>query len=606
METISDLIEEKLSRLPTTSGVYIMKNSQAKIIYVGKAINLRNRVRSYFRNLDKHLPKVRALVTHIVDFEYIVTNNELEALILECNLIKKHRPKYNINLKDDKSYPYIKLTLTEDYPRIYATRRVIKDGSKYFGPYANVTAMHTMIKLLKDMFPLRSCHRLGSRPCLQYHIKKCLAPCVGKVSKENYSLMINDVTLFLEGRTEKLVKELKTRMLGASANLEFETAALLRDQLKAVTIMQEQQKAVTDSGDQDIIGFAQNETLAIIQIFFVRSGKLVGRDHFIIQKNFEETMEDIVTSFIKQYYNDSSFVPKEILLPCATTETDLLEEWLSSLKKKTVKILVPKRQAKKDFVNLAIENAENLLREHTKHINEQTAKEKRAVLELQQALGITDYIHRMDCFDISHTQGSETVASMVVFRDGKSSKKDYRKYKLKTVEGKPDDFMSMREVVLRRYSKYENLPDLVIIDGGKGQLSSALEVIRGLGLNELKVIGLAKQFEHIFTENASEPIILKKDSPALFLIQNIRDEAHRFAITYHRKLRSKRNMTSILDHIEGIGEKRKQALWQTFKTLDKIKNATVQELMQCATINSSVAEKVHAFFHKESTEQTHL
>lgn len=599
METISDLIEEKLSRLPTTSGVYIMKNSQAKIIYVGKAINLRNRVRSYFRNLDKHLPKVRALVTHIVDFEYIVTNNELEALILECNLIKKHRPKYNINLKDDKSYPYIKLTLTEDYPRIYATRRVIKDGSKYFGPYANVTAMHTMIKLLKDMFPLRSCHRLGSRPCLQYHIKKCLAPCVGKVSKENYSLMINDVTLFLEGRTEKLVKELKTRMLGASANLEFETAALLRDQLKAVTIMQEQQKAVTDSGDQDIIGFAQNETLAIIQIFFVRSGKLVGRDHFIIQKNFEETMEDIVTSFIKQYYNDSSFVPKEILLPCATTETDLLEEWLSSLKKKTVKILVPKRQAKKDFVNLAIENAENLLREHTKHINEQTAKEKRAVLELQQALGITDYIHRMDCFDISHTQGSETVASMVVFRDGKSSKKDYRKYKLKTVEGKPDDFMSMREVVLRRYSKYENLPDLVIIDGGKGQLSSALEVIRGLGLNELKVIGLAKQFEHIFIENASEPIILKKDSPALFLIQNIRDEAHRFAITYHRKLRSKRNMTSILDHIEGIGEKRKQALWQTFKTLDKIKNATVQELMQCATINSSVAEKVHAFFHKE-------
>lgn len=599
METISDLIEEKLSRLPTTSGVYIMKNSQAKIIYVGKAINLRNRVRSYFRNLDKHLPKVRALVTHIVDFEYIVTNNELEALILECNLIKKHRPKYNINLKDDKSYPYIKLTLTEDYPRIYATRRVIKDGSKYFGPYANVTAMHTMIKLLKDMFPLRSCHRLGSRPCLQYHIKKCLAPCVGKVSKENYSLMINDVTLFLEGRTEKLVKELKTRMLGASANLEFETAALLRDQLKAVTIMQEQQKAATDSGDQDIIGFAQNETLAIIQIFFVRSGKLVGRDHFIIQKNFEETMEDIVTSFIKQYYNDSSFVPKEILLPCATTETDLLEEWLSSLKKKTVKILVPKRQAKKDFVNLAIENAENLLREHTKHINEQTAKEKRAVLELQQALGITDYIHRMDCFDISHTQGSETVASMVVFRDGKSSKKDYRKYKLKTVEGKPDDFMSMREVVLRRYSKYENLPDLVIIDGGKGQLSSALEVIRGLGLNELKVIGLAKQFEHIFTENASEPIILKKDSPALFLIQNIRDEAHRFAITYHRKLRSKRNMTSILDHIEGIGEKRKQALWQTFKTLDKIKNATVQELMQCATINSSVAEKVHAFFHKE-------
>lgn len=599
METISDLIEEKLSRLPTTSGVYIMKNSQAKIIYVGKAINLRNRVRSYFRNLDKHLPKVRALVTHIVDFEYIVTNNELEALILECNLIKKHRPKYNINLKDDKSYPYIKLTLTEDYPRIYATRRVIKDGSKYFGPYANVTAMHTMIKLLKDMFPLRSCHRLGSRPCLQYHIKKCLAPCVGKVSKENYSLMINDVTLFLEGRTEKLVKELKTRMLGASANLEFETAALLRDQLKAVTIMQEQQKAVTDSGDQDIIGFAQNETLAIIQIFFVRSGKLVGRDHFIIQKNFEETMEDIVTSFIKQYYNDSSFVPKEILLPCATTETDLLEEWLSSLKKKTVKILVPKRQAKKDFVNLAIENAENFLREHTKHINEQTAKEKRAVLELQQALGITDYIHRMDCFDISHTQGSETVASMVVFRDGKSSKKDYRKYKLKTVEGKPDDFMSMREVVLRRYSKYENLPDLVIIDGGKGQLSSALEVIRGLGLNELKVIGLAKQFEHIFIENASEPIILKKDSPALFLIQNIRDEAHRFAITYHRKLRSKRNMTSILDHIEGIGEKRKQALWQTFKTLDKIKNATVQELMQCATINSSVAEKVHAFFHKE-------
>ena len=605
-EEFSDSIKNALAVLPDKPGVYLMHDAEGKVIYVGKAVVLKNRVRSYFRNLASHTPKVKAMVAKIAEIETIVTSSEVEALILECNLIKKYRPRYNISLKDDKTYPYLKVTLQEDFPRLYMTRRLLRDGSKYYGPYADAGAMHATVKLLRSMFPLRTCRKMNpDRPCLNYHIKRCLAPCAGYVSKEEYGQMIKSVCMVLDGRTTELERDLKQRMQAAAEDYAFEEAARLRDQLQAVERLNESQKAVTNNGgDMDIIGFAQDMTGNCLQIFFVRKGKLIGRDNFFLQDG-GEAQQEVLTAFIKQYYNDATFIPREIVLPQLpeAEEQQLIEAWLCGKAERKVELFVPQRGVKRELLQLANDNALKLLSERLRKGSLSLKNDEQAAEELQQALGLEHSLERMDCFDISHTQGSETVASMVVFRKGSISKKDYRKYKIVSAEGKPDDFKSMQEVVYRRYKDYEDLPNLVVIDGGKGQLSSALEVIRGLGLADLPVVGLAKREEEIFLPHQSTSILLDRDSAALHLIQRIRDEAHRFAITFHRKLRGKRNLVSVLDHVEGIGPKRRQALWKAFKTLDAMKAASVEELAAVEGMNSTAAQTLYDFFRLELPEK---
>ena len=602
----SDSIKNALAVLPEKPGVYLMHDAEGKVIYVGKAVVLKNRVRSYFRNLASHTPKVRAMVAKIAEIETIITSSEVEALILECNLIKKYRPRYNISLKDDKTYPYLKVTMQEDFPRLHMTRRLMRDGAKYYGPYADAGAMYATMKLLKSMFPLRTCRKMNpDRPCLNYHIKRCLAPCAGYVSKAEYGKMIKSVCMVLDGRTAELERDLKQRMQEAAEEYAFEEAARLRDQLQAVERLNESQKAVTNNGgDMDVLGFAQDMTGICLQIFFVRKGKLIGRDNFFLQDGGDEPQE-VLTAFLKQYYNEATFVPREILVPQLpeAEEQELIELWLREKAERKVELVLPQRGVKRQLLELASDNAKKLLEERLRKGSLSLKNDAQAAEELQQALGLEHSLERMDCFDISHTQGSETVASMVVFRNGSISKKDYRKYKIVSAEGKPDDFKSMQEVVYRRYKDYEDLPNLVVIDGGKGQLSSALEVIRGLGLADLPVVGLAKREEEIFIPHQSTSILLDRDSAALHLIQRIRDEAHRFAITFHRKLRGKRNLVSVLDHVEGIGPKRRQELWKAFKTLEAMKAASVEELAAVEGMNHAAAQTLYDFFRLELPEK---
>ena len=599
---MTDIVAEKLKLLPDSPGVYIMKDDHGKIIYVGKAIVLKNRVRQYFQSSRNHTPKVRAMVSHIADFETIMTANEVESLILEANLIKKHRPRYNIRLKDDKSYPYVKVTVQEDFPRVFITRRVLRDGARYFGPYTNVTALRDSLKLLRRLFPLRTCRTMPERPCLEYHIKRCLAPCVGKVEAEDYRAMIRAVLLFLEGRTDDVERELEQRMNAAAEAYHFETAARLRDQLSAVRTAAERQNIVTGAGDQDAVGMARSAAGVCVQIFFIRGGKMIGREHFLLRGSEEESDADILRAFLEQYYNQATFVPREVLLPCAidAAAQATIEAWLAARKGGgKVALLTPQRGTKHDIVQMATGNAAKFLAdEETRRslLDEQTLG---AVEELGRYLGLKHPPRRMECFDISHNQGQETVASMVVFEDGAPKKSDYRRFKIRSTEGKPDDFLSMREVTTRRYVGLpeEELPDLIIIDGGKGQLSSALEIIRHTaGHKDVPVVGLAKQFELVFTEGNSEPVELPRRSQALYLIQRIRDEAHRFAITFHRKLRGKRNLVSVLDHIVGIGPKRRQSLRTHFGSLEKIKEASVEELAAAPGMNRTSAEAVRHFF----------
>ncbi len=575
-----------------------MKDVTGKIIYVGKAVVLKNRVRQYFQSQRNHTPKVRAMVAKVADFEFIMTASEVEALILECNLIKKHRPRYNISLKDDKSYPYVKVTLQDDFPRVFLTHRILKDGARYFGPYTNVTAVHESLKLLRRLFPLRNCKTLQDRPCLEYHIKRCLAPCVGKVTKEEYGAMIRSVLLFLEGRTADVEKELEYRMKAAAEAYHFELAARLRDQLAAVRKVAEKQNIVTGAGDQDAIGMARSEIGVCVQVFFIRSGKMIGREHFLLQGSEDESNEALLAAFLQQYYHRAMFIPREILLPMDLAEVSLLETWLAEKKGVKVQLLVPQRGTKHDIVAMAASNAEKFLSDEAARIRQANAQTLGAVEELGRYLGLKNPPNRMECFDISHIQGSETVASMVVFEGGLPKKSDYRRFKINSTEGKPDDFLSMREVTQRRYGDLpeEELPDLIVIDGGKGQLSSALEIIRGAGHKDVPVVGLAKQFELVFREGESDPVVLPRHSQALYLIERIRDEAHRFAITYHRNLRGKRNLVSVLDHIVGIGPARRKSLWSTFGTMAKIKAASVDELAQAPGMNRPAAEAVYQFF----------
>ena len=602
---MTDLVAEKLKLLPDSPGVYLMKDARGKIIYVGKAIVLKNRVRQYFQSSRNQSPKVRAMVSHVVDFETIMTANEVESLILEANLIKKHRPRYNIRLKDDKSYPYVKVTVQEEYPRVFITRRVLRDGARYFGPYTNVTALRDSLKLLKRLFPLRTCRTMPDRPCLEYHIKRCLAPCVGKVTEEDYRAMIRAVLLFLEGRTDDVERELEHRMTLAAEAYHFEMAARLRDQLAAVRKAAERQNIVTGAGDQDAIGMARSAAGVCMQIFFIRSGKMIGREHFLLRGSEEESDADILRAFLEQYYNQATFVPREVLLPHAidAAEQEIIERWLAERKGGgKVILLTPQRGTKRDIVLMATGNAEKFLADEETRRSLADEQTLGAVEELGRYLGLKKTPYRMECFDISHNQGQETVASMVVFEGGMPKKSDYRRFKIRSAEGKPDDFLSMREVTTRRYVGLpaDELPDLIIIDGGKGQLSSALEIIRNeAGHKDVPVVGLAKQFELVFTEGNPEPVELPRRSQSLYLIQRIRDEAHRFAITFHRKLRGKRNLVSVLDHIVGVGPKRRQSLWTHFGTLDKIKAASVDELAAVPGMNRPSAEAIAHFFEAQ-------
>jgi len=602
-EIRAELIAQ-VALLPDKPGVYLMRDQVGKIIYVGKAINLKNRVRSYFQ-LRGLSPKTEALVARIQTFETIVTASEMEALILECNLIKKHRPRYNISLRDDKSYPFVKVTWNEEYPRVYATRRVEKDGAKYYGPYASAGAMHETLALLKRLFPLRSCRSMDSRrPCLEFHINRCMAPCAGLIDAATYREMVQTVCLFLEGRSTDVEKDLKRRMLSASDEMKFELAGRLRDQLAAVRQVTEKQNIVTGAGDQDILGLARLGAQSCVQVFFVRSGKMVGRDRFILSGGDAESDGEILAAFVKQYYSESSFIPREILTPVVLPETELLSAWLSERKAgaSAVHLLTPQRGTKSELVQLAGENAAEALRQRSEREAALTGKRSAALQELADKLQLGTLPRRIECFDISHIQGAETVASMVVLTDGEPDKSEYRRFKLKTVEGSPDDFASMQEVTLRRYREAkEPLPDLIVIDGGKGQLSSALEVIRGVGLADIPVIGLAKEFEHIFRENISEPLVLPRHSEALRMVQQIRDEAHRFAVTYHRKLRAKRNLVSVLDHVRGIGAKRRQALWKHFGTIERIRTASAEELAAAPGMNLPAAQAVYHFFRQNVT-----
>ena len=606
---MNQAIADTLAVLPEAPGVYIMHDSTGKVIYVGKAVILKNRVRSYFRKSTQSSPKVRAINAHVASIETIVTASEMEALILECNLIKKYRPRYNIDLKDDKTYPYLKITVEEAYPRMVLTRRVLQDGAKYYGPFADAGALRDTMKLIRTMFPLRHCRNMNvKRPCLQYHLHRCLAPCTGKVPLTEYRKLVDQVLLVMDGKVGELKKDLTEKMLQASEAMEYEKAAHYRDSLQSLERLEEKQKATTEGGDRDVIGLASDETGVCVQVFFVRGGKILGRDSFFLDQEVGEPGGDILSDFMKQYYTKQHQPPKEVLVSQELTDSDrvLLGQYLSTLAEKTVNLLVPQRGLKHDLVLMAVNNAKKNLEERLRRGHASLKTDLDAAEELQKALGLSQPLERMDCFDISHNQGRETVASMVVFRNGSPSKKDYRRYKLRSTEGKPDDFKSMQEVVYRRYKDLEDLPSLIIIDGGKGQLSSALEVIRGLGISDVPVIGLAKREEEIFKEGEHTSILLDKMSPSLHLIQHIRDEAHRFAITYHRKRLGKRNLVSVLDHLEGIGPKRREALWKRFGTLDAMKQASLEDLAAVEGMNKSAAEKVYAFLQGTLSEKQDL
>lgn len=602
---VSEELLEKVSHLPTTPGVYLWHDKYNRIIYVGKAINLRNRVRSYVRQDANRAPKVTAMMRRAVDVEIIQTKTEMEALILENTLIKEHHPKYNIMLRDDKTYPYIKVAVQEDFPRVYMTRRMERDGAKYFGPFTDVTAVHQVLKLLYLYYPLRTCRSMKvDRPCLQYHMHYCEAPCVGLVKAEKYRTYIDEVVQLFEGKHTPLLDTIQKKMEDAAEQLEFEQAARYRDQLTSIGKIQEKQRMVTQRGDLDVLGIAMEGNLACVQLLFIRGGRLLGRENYFVNTEGDEA-EIIMTEFIKQYYGSTTFIPKELLLPMESSEQQLFTEWFTDMKGQNVDISVPQRGYKKDMINMAHENAQTFLNERRRQWQHEIDKTGGAVKRLAEVLDLPRLPERMECFDISHTQGAETVASMVVFEGGKPAKKEYRRFKLKTTQGKPDDFKSMAEIMERRYGNETDwpMPDLIVIDGGKGQLNAALPLIRQVGVVDVPVISLAKRIEEVFVEGKSDSIILSHHTPELQLLQQIRDEAHRFAITYHRKLRGKRNLESILDHIEGIGPKRRQALWKEFGTLEKMKEASVEALEQVESMNRKSAQTLYNFFRMSKAEK---
>ncbi len=605
----SQAVLEKVNNLTTQPGVYLWKDAKGHIIYVGKAVNLRNRVKSYVRHDANRAVKVAAMISHAVDLETIVVANEMEALILENTLIKKHHPHYNIMLRDDKTYPYIKVTLQDDYPRVCMTRRVLRDGARYFGPFADAGAVHRVLKLMQRAFHIRTCRSLkADRPCLQYHMGHCDAPCVHYITKADYQDLVRQAVDLLEGRNTPLIRELQQKMEAASEALEFEKAAAYRDQIEAIRVIQSQQNIVTQGGDMDVLGLASDAGQTCVQIYTIRSGRLMGRETFSLDHSDDETAADMTEAVIDQYYTAQSFIPRDIVV-AAVAEQEDCERRLSQLKGQQVNVIIPQRGSKKKLLAMAEENARVLLEQRRLQWQHDTDKTSGAVQALARVLDLPSLPERMECFDISHTQGIETVASMVVFENGQPARSEYRRFKLKTVQGKPDDFKSMAEIMERRYNEKDwPVPDLIVIDGGKGQLHAALPVIRQAGC-ETPVISLAKRIEEVFVEGRSDSIILSHHTPELQLLQAIRDEAHRFAITYHRHLRGKRSLVSILDHIEGIGPARRKALWQHFKTLDDMKKAEIEELAAVPGMTRQTAENVYYFFRlgtDEKRKQTQL
>jgi len=595
-------ILEKVSHLPTTPGVYLWRDKYQRIIYVGKAINLRNRVRSYVQQDVNRSVKVTAMMRRAWDVETIQTKTEMEALILEATLIKEHHPKYNIMLRDDKTYPYVKVTVQEEYPRLFMTRRLERDGAKYFGPFTDVTAVHHVLRILRSYYPLRTCKSMKvERPCLQYHMHYCEGPCMKYVTVEAYRKYIDDIVALFEGKQVQVIQEITSKMEQASEDLEFELAAKYRDDLLSIQKVQEKQRMVTQRGDMDVLGMAIDGHMACIQLFFIRSGRLLGRENYFVQHE-GDSPELVMTEFIKQYYGGSTFIPKELLLPMDSVDRELFSEWFTSMKGQQVEVSVPQRGYKKDLIKMAEDNAQNFLAERRRQWQYTIDKAGGAVKKLAEVLDLPRLPERMECYDISHMQGAETVASMVVFEGGKPAKREYRRFKLKTVQGKPDDFASMAEIMERRYGNEKDwpMPDLIIIDGGKGQLNAALPVIRAMGVTDVPVISLAKRIEEVFVEGESESIILEHHTPELQLLQQIRDEAHRFAITYHRRLRGKRNLESVLDHIEGIGPKRRKALYKHFGNLDAMRVAELEELEKVEGMNKKAALAVYEFFRRNS------
>jgi excinuclease ABC subunit C len=615
-------VREKLGKLPDCPGVYLYRDGDGKIIYVGKAVSLKNRVRSYFGAAAARNPKVRAMMERARDLEYITTDSEVEALILESNLIKEHRPRYNVFLKDDKSYPYLKVTLNEEYPRVFITRRVVKDGARYFGPYTQVGAVNETLRLLKRIFPLRTCKQKvpapRSRPCLNQHIKRCLGPCCGLATREEYRRVVDGVLLFLEGKQDELVKDLRARMEQAAENLEFERAAELRDQLQAVEKVVEKQKVVmADHNDRDVMAMARGRDEACVMVFFIRGGKLIGREHFILDGTGEMGRDEVITAFIKQYYLQAEFIPREVLVEDVVPgEIEVLERWLTEKRGGRVYLARPQRGEKKQLVDLVGRNALLVLQEVEAGRAARKEDLRKALEELAGVLDLKAPPRRLECYDISNTQGAEPVASMVVFEEGKPVPQQYRRFKIKTVTG-PDDFASMREALGRRFArgreerdlvntgqmstkqaKFHRLPDLVVVDGGKGQLSSALAALEEQGFGHIPICGLAKEEELIFLPGWPEPVRLPESSPALKLLQRLRDEAHRFAVTYHRQLRGKRNLKSMLEEIEGVGAKRRKELLRVFGSVEKIREAGLEELAAVPGMNRRAARAVYDFFRE--------
>ena len=616
-------IQEELKKLPDKPGVYIMHGKSDEIIYVGKAINLRNRVRSYFRESTVKSPKIQKMVTQITRFEYIVTDSELEALVLENNLIKEHNPKYNTMLKDDKTYPYIKVTLGEEYPRVVASREMKKDKSRYFGPYTSMAVVKDVVELINKLFGLRTCRKNlprdcgKDRPCLQYHMKQCLAPCTGEISKEEYRQQVQKALDFLNGDYNTELKRLKEKMTEASENLEFEEAIRYRDLYTNVKRISERQKITDSDGeDKDIIAMAKDNEDAIVQVFFVRAGELIGREHFYMTKVSECTNAEILSDFVKQYYSGTPFIPKELLLQEEIEDKEVVESYVSMKRGGKVKISIPKKGKKEKLVELASENAALVLSKDREKIKREEGRTIGAVKEIGKWLDLPN-IGRMEAFDISNTNGFENVGSMVVYEKGKTKRSDYRKFKIKTVAG-PDDYACMQEVLTRRFvhgleeakelqdkdmqtefGSFTKFPDLILMDGGKGQVNIALQVLEELKLS-IPVCGMVKDDNHrtrgLYYNNVEIPI--DTNSEGFKLITRIQDEAHRFAIEYHRSLRGKKQVDSVLDKIPGVGPARRKALMRHFKSIDEIKNASVNTLCEIPEIPLKAAEEIYAFFHK--------
>lgn len=614
-------IQEELKKLPEKPGVYLMHDKNDEIIYVGKAIILKNRVRQYFQSSKKHTAKIQKMVSQIAWFEYIITGSELEALVLECNLIKEHRPKYNTMLKDDKSYPYIKVTVNEEYPRILFDRTIKRDKAKYFGPYTSAAAVKSTIELARKIYQVRSCNRrlpkdIGKeRPCLYYHMKQCKAPCQGYVSSLEYGQSVKRAMEFLKGNYKEVVEQLEKKMMDASRELEFELAAEYRDLIADVKRISEHQNINQyDMEDQDVIALAKAKEEAVVAVFSIRNGKLLGREHYHMAGVEDDSYEEIMTAFIKQLYAGTPYLPREIIVQYPVQEEAVITNWLSERKGRKVSILVPKKGKRHSLMELAYKNAATVLLQDSERIKQEEKRTVGAMKELEELLGISN-LHRLEAFDISNTSGSYNVASMVVFEDGKKKPRDYRRFRLRTVQG-PDDYRSMEEVLSRRllhgqesrensqgktdeFDSFSKFPDVIMMDGGKGQVNVALRVLEELHLS-IPVCGMVKDENHrtrgLYYNN--EEIMFPKNSEAFRMITRLQDEAHRFAIEYHKNLRGKNQIHSVLDEIRGVGPERRKALMRHFKDIEKIRTASVEELTQVDNVTEQVAEEIYRFFHQ--------